>query len=239
MSTASWLAISPAAAPPIPSHTAKSEPCLPTDPARLVSSRPRVLRVRSATRKLSSLCSRICPTSVRAKSLTRISPRASPASSESPGAGAAWGVSGCVTCGLSPSSYAGAGRVDVEAQELLADPEVIARMQSYFVPYSQERPVGGAEVGQRERLRLPGAAAHAHGSVPARQERIVGEHDVAGLPSDDGLGLAQVKDVAHEALDRALAQASVARCGRCSEEQRAVLGRGAKPLLRLFHNLEL
>ena len=67
MSTASWLAISPAAAPPMPSHTAKSD-AVRADGTGAVGFEEAARRlVRSATRKLSSLCSRICPTSVLPK----------------------------------------------------------------------------------------------------------------------------------------------------------------------------
>src|ERR1700690_1895178 len=248
MSTASWLAISPAAAPPIPSQTAKSDPCFPTIPARLASSRPRVFRVKSATRKLSSLCSRICPTSVRAKSLTRISPREGggerdasgslDGSDASPSSGASRGVSGCVTCGRSPSSYAGGRRIDIEAQELLTDAEVIPEAQADFIPYLQESAVRGAEIGERKPPSLGPSARHAQHGVAAREKRVVGEDDVTGLAPDDGFGSAHVKYVAHDPLDRALAQASIPRCGRCSEKQRPILGRGAERLLRLLHDLE-
>ena len=57
--------------------------------------------VRSATRKLSSLCSRIWPTSVRANSLTRISPRGRGRGLlriGGPGDGELCGASGWVTC---------------------------------------------------------------------------------------------------------------------------------------------
>ena len=75
---------------------AEDGPCGPTPTVRSASSRLRVFLVRSATRKLSSLCSRICPTSVRPKSLTTICAPATPRDEEGgPPARASEGGAGC------------------------------------------------------------------------------------------------------------------------------------------------
>ena len=68
------LAISPAAAPPIPSATMNSEPRSPTACDRTSGCSVALPRVRSATTKASSLCSRIRPTSVRPNTCTTTSP---------------------------------------------------------------------------------------------------------------------------------------------------------------------
>src|ERR1700744_359271 len=146
MSTASWLAISPAAGPPLPSRNAKTGPDGPPTSARVASMRPRALRVRSATRKLSSLCSRICPTSVRAKSFTRISPR--------PELDSCW-----VTGAASPWSCARS--VEIEAKELLPDPKVVATLQANLLADLQEGSIGRAEVDEREAPCAAGARGQA------------------------------------------------------------------------------
>src|SRR4051812_35521343 len=73
-SMAMALAISPAAAPPIPSATMNSEPRSPTGCDRTSGWSVAFPRVRSATTKASSLCSRIRPTSVRPNTCTTTSP---------------------------------------------------------------------------------------------------------------------------------------------------------------------
>src|SRR5580704_6275684 len=242
MSTSSWLAISPAAAPPIPSQTAKSAPCWPTE--RFCSMRPRAFFVRSATRKLSSLCSRIWPTSVRAKSLTRISPPAIAPSVPPPPPpldddGGGFGISGCVKGG--PRSSCGAvgaadGRVlEVEAKELLANAELIAALQTDLVVHPDEGAVRGAEVGERETAR---AGIQPDDGVPAGEERVVGEDDVAPFATEHRLGLAEVEHVASHPFDGALHEARVPRRRGRTEEERPVIRRHAEPLLRAFHNLK-
>src|SRR3982751_4515019 len=67
------LAISPAAAPPIPSATMNSVPRSPTAWERTSGWRVALPRVRSATTNASSLCSRILPTSVRPNTCTTTS----------------------------------------------------------------------------------------------------------------------------------------------------------------------
>src|SRR5437763_13134776 len=67
------LAISPAAAPPIPSATMKSVPRSPTTCERTSGWSVALPRVRSATTNASSLCSRILPTSVRPNTWTTTS----------------------------------------------------------------------------------------------------------------------------------------------------------------------
>src|SRR5580692_868805 len=214
MSTASWLAISPAAAPPMPSQTAKSAPWGPTTHARLLSSRPRTFRLTSATRKLSSLCSRICPTSVRANSLMRISPATTVLSLfEPPATSPGLGVSGCVTRRRSPWSCSGATRVDVEAEELLSDAEMVAVPETNLLPDLQEGAVGGSQIGQSETARraiASPAALNSYDGVPARQERIVGEYDIPRFASDDRFAFAQMEYVSHNALYGALAEARIA-----------------------------
>src|SRR3982751_5468048 len=64
------LAISPAAAPPIPSATMNSVPRSPTACVRTSGWRVALPRDRSATTNASSLCSRVRPTSVRPKTWT-------------------------------------------------------------------------------------------------------------------------------------------------------------------------
>src|SRR5690349_15227264 len=73
MSVAIWLAISPAAAPPMPSATMKSVPLGPDLCARTAGWSEAMLVFRSATTNESSLCSRVRPTSVRPNTLTSIS----------------------------------------------------------------------------------------------------------------------------------------------------------------------
>src|SRR6476620_7049894 len=67
------LAISPAAAPPIPSATMNSVPRSPTTCERNSGCSVALPRVRSATTNASSLCSRILPTSVRPNTCTTTS----------------------------------------------------------------------------------------------------------------------------------------------------------------------
>src|SRR5579859_2577223 len=69
-SVAIWLATSPAAAPPIPSATTSRVPRSPSSCSRTAGWSDATLRVRSATRKQSSLCSRVLPTSDLAKTRT-------------------------------------------------------------------------------------------------------------------------------------------------------------------------
>src|ERR1700733_8003294 len=165
MSTASWLAISPAAAPPIPSQTAKRDPCGPTAIERFASSNPLALRVRSATRKLSSLCSRICPTSVRANSFTRISP---PAALDC----------GCVTGGRSPSSCI--RPVEIEPEQLLTDTDMVSVLQSGLLTELQKCAIGRAQVHQGKAARLARRAwccvVHDDRRVTTGEKRIVGEY---------------------------------------------------------------
>jgi hypothetical protein len=71
VSTAIWLATSPAAAPPMPSHTARSRPEGETSWNVLGSRLP---VPRSASSRLSSLCSRTRPTSVRPTTDTVMAP---------------------------------------------------------------------------------------------------------------------------------------------------------------------
>ena len=73
-SVASALAISPAAAPPMPSATMNSEPRGPGRCSRTSGCSVAFMVVRSATMKQSSLCSRVRPTSVRPKTWTMMSP---------------------------------------------------------------------------------------------------------------------------------------------------------------------
>src|SRR6266567_734360 len=73
-STAMALAISPAAAPPMPSATMNSVPFGPTGWVWTSDSSVVLFVVRSATTNASSLCSRVCPTSVRPNTCTMISP---------------------------------------------------------------------------------------------------------------------------------------------------------------------
>ncbi len=70
VSVAIALAISPAAAPPIPSATMKSEPRSPDRCVRTSGCSVALSVVRSATTNASSLCSRDRPTSVRPKTCT-------------------------------------------------------------------------------------------------------------------------------------------------------------------------
>src|SRR6185503_16292654 len=71
--TAISLATSPAAAPPIPSDTIRRLPRSPTEWVVTSGPRPTFPLVRSAIRKASSLPPRCLPTSVRAKTETRMS----------------------------------------------------------------------------------------------------------------------------------------------------------------------
>src|SRR5215207_1992468 len=73
-SAAMALASSPAAAPPIPSATMKSDPRGPTSWLRTSGWRLAFPVLRSATRKVSSLCSRLRPRSVLPNTLTRTGP---------------------------------------------------------------------------------------------------------------------------------------------------------------------
>src|SRR5438552_3782157 len=72
VSMAISLASSPAAAPPIPSATMNREPRSPTSWSRTCGSSEASRRVRSATRKRSSLWSRVLPRSVLAQTWTLI-----------------------------------------------------------------------------------------------------------------------------------------------------------------------
>src|ERR1019366_961781 len=228
MSTASWLAISPAAAPPIPSHTANSEPCGPTTSDRFASRRPRALRVRSATRKLSSLCSRIWPTSVRAKSFTRISPPAALDSFCVTGAGSPWS---CVRS------------VEIEPKKLLADTEMVSVLQADLLTELQIRSIGRAQVDQRKTARALGAGSDAplndDRGVTAGKKRVFREYQIADFTADDRLGFLQVVHVAYHPLHSALAETGIARRGRRAEEERSVVGRHTEPLLCVLHNLKL
>ena len=117
------------------------------------SSRPRVLRDRSATRKLSSLCSRTCPTSVRAKSLRRISPagrwraRSAPSSRRAP---------------RRASRGVGLGHVS-NRKSCWPMRKWSPVPQAHFLAHLQEGPVRRSEVGQGE------AAVSAHCPAPCRQ----------------------------------------------------------------------
>src|SRR4051812_4129336 len=73
-STAIALAISPAAAPPMPSATMNSVPFGPSVCRRTSGWSVGLFVDRSATTNASSLCSRVRPTSVRPKTLTITSP---------------------------------------------------------------------------------------------------------------------------------------------------------------------
>src|SRR5665213_1390638 len=115
-------ATSPAAAPPIPSQTSNSAPLSPT--GKVKGSRPSAARtafVMSATRKLSSLCSRISPTSVLPK--TSIA------------------MSGGLGIRRPPSSY-------LEPQQLVAHSDEVARIQAVGPPQAQERPIRAAQILQ-------------------------------------------------------------------------------------------
>ena len=73
-STAMALAISPAAAPPMPSATMNNEPRWPATCVTTSGCNVALSVVRSATTNESSLCSRVRPTSVRPKTWTITSP---------------------------------------------------------------------------------------------------------------------------------------------------------------------
>src|SRR5580658_5329787 len=212
----------------MPSQTAKTDPWRPMvakrlllgpalPPSGLSSVSPRDFCVRSATRKLSSLCSRICPTSVRAKTWTRM-PSASGFESLPPGA--AVGVWGCVTGRRSPGSCASAGRVRVEAEELLANAEVRSPLQPDFVANPQECAVRRAKVRQPEsrigRIRRV-EPVDTHDRVTARQEGIVGEHDVARFASDDHLRFADMEHIANDTFNGALGDARIPWGRGCTE----------------------
>src|ERR1700733_5134609 len=115
-------------------------------PVRLASRSPRALRVRSATRKLSSLCSRIWPTSVRAKSFTRISPPAALDSCCVTGAGSPWS---CVRS------------VEIEPKKLLADTEMVSVLQANLLTQLQKRSIGRTQIDQGEAARTLGAGSDA------------------------------------------------------------------------------
>ena len=74
MSTAIALAISPAAAPPMPSATMNNEPFRPIRCVRTSGCNVALSAERSATTNASSLCSRVRPTSVRPNTWTITSP---------------------------------------------------------------------------------------------------------------------------------------------------------------------
>ncbi len=78
MAVAISLAISPAAAPPMPSATMNSEPRAPAACVRTEGWSEASSAVRSATTNASSLCSRVRPTSVLPKTWTITDPRAAP-----------------------------------------------------------------------------------------------------------------------------------------------------------------
>src|SRR5215471_788629 len=116
-STAIWEATSPAAAPPMPSHTSSAAPFSPS--LKVNGARGSAVRtppVTSATRKLSSLCSRTSPTSVLPKTSIEMS-----------------GGGGIGRVG-SPLSY-------LEPQQLVAQSDEVPRGQAVRPAQPQERAV--------------------------------------------------------------------------------------------------
>ena len=123
----------------------------------------------------------------------------------------------------------------IDAEQVLSDAEEIAMAERDLAAYGDVGTVRGAEIGRRER---GGGAIETHRNVAPRHERVVGEDDVPRLAPNDGFVPVQVKHVSGHPLDRALTETTVTRKHGQSEEQRPVLRRRAKPLLRVFHGLK-
>ena len=212
-------------------RTAKTAPWGPIVVWRLASISPRCRRVRSATRKLSSLCSRTCPTSVRAKRRTRISARVSGDTEppSSPMSGEETGECGWVTSGLSCHSR------DIDSKELLPDAELISRLEGDLVPDLNESAVRRAQVREEEPARIP---LDPNCRMTTRQKGIFGEDHVARLSTKHRLRLPDVENVSRDPLHRALAEASVPRRSGATKEQGAMLRSRTEPFVRVVHNLK-
>src|SRR5882724_11390046 len=80
---------------------------------------------------------------------------------------------------------------ELDAEQLVAHPDVIAVAQRGRSGDPHERAVGAAQIGDLRALAVPG-----HRGVAPRQERVVAEHDVALLAAEHDLVAGEVADVA-------------------------------------------
>src|SRR5262245_34182760 len=90
---------------------------------------------------------------------------------------------------------------ELQAQQLIAHPHVIAGAERGGSGDPDERAVGAAEIGELRALAVPG-----HRGVAARHERVVAEHDVALLAAEHDLVAEQVADIARAARRHELDQ---------------------------------
>src|SRR4051812_40759422 len=161
---ASSEATSPPSTPPMPSHTTSKGPRSHTADHGSATSTGK-LASRLPTRKWSSLCSRTWPISLAATTTMSSAGR---------------GVAGSLT---SPT--------ELDPQELVAQPEVIAVLQRGRSGDPDKRAVGAAEIGDLRPLAIPG-----HRGVAPGHEGIVAEHDVAFLAAEHDFFTGEVAHVA-------------------------------------------
>ena len=127
-------------------------------------------------------------------------------------------------------------RYKIDPEQVLADAQEVAVTEGVSSADGDIGTVGGAQVGHGEGCRL--RPSEPDGDVAAGHERIVGEHDVTRFATDDCLVAVQVEHVSRDPLDGALAESRIPRKHGRPEEQRTVLRRRAKPLLRVLHGLK-
>jgi hypothetical protein len=126
--------------------------------------------------------------------------------------------------------------MQLDTEELLTDPKLVTALETDITTNLNESPVRRAQVRQKK---APVIAIELDEGVTPRQERVIGENNVARLATQDRLHLADMEKIARDPLDGTLSERRKAGPLRRSEEQSAVLAGGPKPIFPVFHNLKL